>query len=216
MYLGNPKQPQMPSTAPFVPGDVPAATCSCPVPPPQVQPGAGYPKPPIDSKLWRKLVETRKYYDKGGKGGVNQPAPMPIFESVGLKGMGFMEYLSAAASLFGQGGSGGGGGAAPAPSIFTNVSTNTNVNTQVNPQISPVFVQQDEPRDSPVTTAVAQTNPQLPGTPPPITGQIPGIDPSRPLAVPPPVNLTTPILAATALLGLALVLKNRNTGKRRR
>jgi hypothetical protein len=40
-----------------------------------------------------------------------------------------------------------------------NVSVPTNVNTQVSPQISPAFVQQDQPQNSPVSTATS-ANPQ--------------------------------------------------------
>jgi len=47
--------------------------------------------------------------------------------------------------------------AAPSPPITITVPTS--VQTTVAPQISPVFVQQDEPRDSPVTAGTVQASP---------------------------------------------------------
>ena len=129
--------------------------------------------------------------------------------SNGMQGMGYMEYLSMAASLFG--GKGGNGGAMPPSSI--DVVTTTNVNTQVNPQISPVFVQQSEPRDSAVSASLTSTQAQMPGGTPPITGQVPGIDYPRPILT----DDNTPLIAAAVgLLGLAFVMKRGGRkGKRR-
>jgi len=48
--------------------------------------------------------------------------------------------------------------AAPLPQPIT-ITVPTSVQTTVSPQISPVFVQQDEPRDSPVTAGTVQASP---------------------------------------------------------
>lgn len=125
----------------------------------------------------------------------------------GLAGLGYMEYIAAAASLFGDRG-GKAGQAAPQQ---TNVTTTTHVNTQVNPQISPVFVQQSDPRDSAVSAALTSTQSQMPGMMPPITGQVPGIDYPRPVMA----ESNLPLIAAAALLGLAVVMKSGRKGRKR-
>lgn len=104
-------------------------------------------------------------------------------------------------------------------------SVSTSVQTQVSPQISPVFVQQDSPRDSPVNAAPVSvpSNVQLPGTPTPQTGIMPGFDtaagylPTGTGNVPVRGNTTAASVGIVAALGLlAFSIFRKKGGARRR
>jgi hypothetical protein len=147
----------------------------------------------------------------------------------GIRGMGFMEYMGIASSLLSLA-TKSTPQAQPVPPSGGNIMVSTAVQTTVSPQISPVFVQQDEPRDSPVTAATVQmvtapqvsTMPTPAGTPTPgapVTGAIPGIDgasgylptgvPGLPSVPAAPAIDTMTLALGVGIIGLAMVLKGK-------
>ena len=120
--------------------------------------------------------------------------------------LGFVDYLTAGASLLNAAGKiGGSGGSAGAPGVMVN--TSTNVTTQVSPQISPSFVQQSSPQDSPVTVGTGMNTPQ--------TGALPGFDYSpysAPYATPQRAAINPAIIAGIGivLVGLLIMRKKAN------
>lgn len=108
-----------------------------------------------------------------------------------------IDWLSMAGRMLtGSGGGGGGGGAA---NTNTNMVTTT---TTVSPQISPIFVQQQQPENSPVN-ATSSMVPAPSGLP----GALPGFDAPLYSANVPNENKIAPIAIAAALVGLAMVLR---------
>lgn len=113
--------------------------------------------------------------------------------------LGFVEYLTAGASLLKAAKGGSAGGGAGAPGVMVN--TSTNVTTQVSPQISPQFIQQSNPDNSPVTAGAGMGVPQV--------GSIPGIDYGIGGALPPQplqAGVNPAVIAGIGILLLGLLV----------
>lgn len=134
----------------------------------------------------------------------------------GLSGMGnwWVPLATTAMQMYGKknGGDGGGEGQGGADGGMPGVTVQTVVTSNVNPQISPVFIQQDQPQDSPVIAGTSMG----PGTVPQ-TGMLPGFDSILPALSEYTHNINKPLLYGSfALLALAIgakVYMNRNKRK---
>jgi hypothetical protein len=138
-----------------------------------------------------------------------------------LNGLGFIEYISAAASLLGSGSNSGSG--TPSPSMPNTSVTNTvNPNINVSPQISPVFQQQFQPSNSAATAGTSQVTPSANNgfVPAPTGLNTPLNMPQVPAIPPTPIDWNKYMLwggiAVAGLFALKLVTNNKRHVSRRR